>query len=141
MWRKTPAFGGLLGTLLIPGCVPTLCGCTPPVPLAILAVEGPTLGLSGIAGTELPGLITAAVRFSDGTGVAGVEVTFTVDVPGATATPASATTDATGRARTTWRLGSTIGQQRLTISVKPGGGFYIANPPVTVVALAEAAPS
>ena len=48
MWRKTLAFGGLLGTLLIPGCVPTLCGCTPPVPLAILAVEGPTLGLSGL---------------------------------------------------------------------------------------------
>ncbi|MBK6489826.1 MAG: Ig-like domain-containing protein [Gemmatimonadetes bacterium] len=95
----------------------------------------------GIAGTELPGVITAAVRFSDGTGVAGVEVTFTVDVPGATATPASARTDATGRARTTWRLGSTVGQQRLTISGKPGGGFYSANPPVTVVALAEAAPS
>jgi len=138
MWRTTLAVGGLLGTLLIPGCVPTVCGCSPPPPIATLAVEGPTQGLSGIAGAELPGLITVAVRLSGGTGVAGVAVTFAVDAPGATTTPSSATTDATGRARTTWRLGSTVGQQRLTISAAPGGGYNITNPAVTVVAFAGA---
>jgi len=64
----------------------------------------------------LPSQVTAIVTDSVGNPVPGVNVTFTPG-NGGSVQPASAVTDATGKASATWTLGSALGNQTLTAAV------------------------
>lgn len=61
---------------------------------------------------------------SDGIPVPGTLVQFQVQ-NGGSASPASATTDAAGRARTTWTLGALTGTQGLNVSIQNAPLFTV----------------
>ncbi|MBK8247972.1 MAG: Ig-like domain-containing protein [Gemmatimonadetes bacterium] len=72
-------------------------------------------GLTGVAGTALADRIEFRVLDAGNQPLAGVSVTFGASGSGAV-DPASATTDASGVARTRWTLSRTIGANTLTAS-------------------------
>jgi hypothetical protein len=72
-------------------------------------------GQTQAAGTQLSKSITVKTVAQDGVPVAGVPLTFAASGGGA-ATPAIATTDASGAASVSWKLGTVVGQQTLTIT-------------------------
>ena len=95
-------------------------------------------GQTGPPGEALSVLLAVRVTDSFGNPVPGVPVQFTPDPGSGTVAPASATGQADGLAETTWTLGGTTGQQRVTAtaaeasvaftataSPAPGGGFHI----------------
>ena len=69
---------------------------------------------SGLVSTALTTPITVQVRSATGVAVPGAVVTFAVTTGGGTVSPAVISTDASGRAQTTWTLGATTGQQTVT---------------------------
>ena len=71
---------------------------------------------SATVGTLLPQPLVAKVSASDGVGVGGVNVSFAVASGGGSVATASAVTDASGVAQTTWTLGSIVGAQTVTAS-------------------------
>ena len=108
-----------------------------PVPTNLAVVSGS--GQSGVVGkpsqVALPQPIVVRVTAADGLGVAGVPVTFAA-ANGGTVTPATATTDATGQAQASWRLGSTPGAQTATASATG-----LTGSPVTFSATATKLPA
>lgn len=106
------------------------CGDKPTQPpatgMAVLTGDGQT----GTPGTRLTDSIMVAVTDPEGRPAAGVPVSFAATGSG-TAVPAVDTTDATGTARTTWRLSLAEGDQTLTATA-PG------RDPVTAHATAKA---
>ncbi|NNF37411.1 MAG: hypothetical protein HKN71_01995, partial [Gemmatimonadetes bacterium] len=72
----------------------------------------------------LPDQVSVVVRDAQGVGVSGVDVTFTPDE--GSVDPMVATTDASGVARTTWTLGSTIGTQTLQVSTTALGPLTVS---------------
>ncbi len=74
-------------------------------------------GQSGTVGSSLPKPFAVQVLASDGVGVGGVSVSFSVAASGATVSPAAATTDAQGNASTTMKLGTLAGPQTFTATV------------------------
>jgi hypothetical protein len=78
-------------------------------PVNVLADSGG--GQSGPAGALLPTPLVARVVASDGLGVPDQWVRFTVAAGGGSLSVDSALTDAAGRARTQWTLGSVVGNQ------------------------------
>lgn len=100
----------LAAALLIPACFhapPT----APATATSIELVSGS--GQSGTPGYRLDNEVTVRVRDDAGHPMAGVVVTFSPDDPFAYAEPAIDTTDQDGVARTAWRLGAFLGEQRL----------------------------
>ncbi len=73
-------------------------------------------GASGAPGELLTGPLVVRVTNAAGNGLQGKQVTFT-STTGATFDPATASADASGRARTTVRLGSWVGAQTVVARV------------------------
>jgi hypothetical protein len=71
---------------------------------------------SGTAGRALPKMVQVIVRDGFGNPIPKVPVRFSVAT--GKAFPAQGTTDASGRASTTWTLGPARGKQTLTATVK-----------------------
>lgn len=107
----------------------TLVSFSPPA--ATFTVTGGD-GQTGIAGLQLPGLLTVQARAADGLGVPGVRVTFRALSGGQVLNP-DAITDANGFARTPAILGPTAGLQAFEATM-PG------LPPVAFQARAEVGP-
>lgn len=98
------------------------CGeTTVSVPLAAARVEAVgSSTLSGTAGQLLTDPIDVRVLASDNEPLAGITVSFAVTSGAGSVSPASATTDANGVARTRWTLGRTAGANVLTASAGQG---------------------
>ena len=73
-------------------------------------------GQKATVGAPLANPVVVQVTASDGVGVGGVPVTFAVATGGGSVGSASAVSDGSGFAQTTWRLGSAVGAQTLTAS-------------------------
>jgi hypothetical protein len=104
------------------------------VPLATAIVASSGSGQSGLAGTTLANPLVAFVTAADGLGVGGVTVTFAVASGGGSVGSATAITNSTGLAQTTWKLGSATGTQTVTASAGSLSGS-----PVTFSATARSA--
>ena len=79
---------------------------------AIAAQSGS--GQTATVGVQLPQPLVVKVSASDGVGVGGVTVGFAVAAGGGSVGTASAVTDGSGVAQTTWKLGSSVGAQSVT---------------------------
>jgi hypothetical protein len=86
-----------------------------PVPGSITVLGGE--GQRGPVSRPLPVPVIAQIVSRTGRPMPGVAAAFHSPSPGASAEPASDTSDARGMVRTTWRLGDTPGRQQLLISV------------------------
>ncbi len=91
-------------------------------------------GQTGVVGATLAQALTVKVAASDGVGVAGVPVSFSVASGGGSVSSGSATSDANGLASTSWKLGTTVGPQSVTASAGALSGS-----PITFGATATAA--
>jgi hypothetical protein len=100
------------------------------VPSALVLVSG--AGQTANVNASLGNPVVVRVTGNDGLGLDGVSVSFAAQNGGAVATP-SATTDASGNAQTTWRLGPAPGTQSL-IATSAG----LTGSPLTVTATARA---
>jgi hypothetical protein len=83
----------------------------------IVADSGATPQQSARVNTTLATVIVVRVTASDGLAAPGVVVQFQTQSSGS-ASPNNATTDAAGRARTTWTLGSATGTQSMNVSIQ-----------------------
>jgi hypothetical protein len=83
---------------------------------AIVLVAG--TNQRALAGRALPQAVVVRATNRRGTAAAGKRVTFRVPDGQGSVDPASATTDADGRARTSWTLGADPGRQTLYASVE-----------------------
>jgi adhesin/invasin len=103
------------------------CGETGPSeqipPAAVTNVTG--VPLSGPAGEALAERVVVRVEDAAQNPLPGVTVTFSVSATGASVDPASVVTDDRGEARTRWTLGTTPGQQTLTVSTSGGASLQI----------------
>ena len=88
-------------------------GSNSPANLTVISGNGQV----GLVGTLLSQPLVVKVTNSSGTTISGIVVTFTVASGAATVTPTTATTDATGQAKTTVTLGSTAGTVSILASV------------------------
>ena len=79
---------------------------------SLRVVEGD--GQRGVREATLPAPVVFAVLDAGGRGVPGAEVSFSTASGNGRADPGSATTDARGRAQTSWTLGAPLGAQTLT---------------------------
>ncbi|HXD23667.1 MAG TPA: Ig-like domain-containing protein, partial [Gemmatimonadaceae bacterium] len=84
---------------------------------AKLIVPDSGFGQTGIIGTQLANQITVRVIDTVGNGVPGKTVTFGTTSGSGSVNPTSFTTDANGRARTTWTLGPNPGVDTATAAV------------------------
>jgi hypothetical protein len=112
---------------------------TKSVTLTATAVTGPPTALLVLAGNGQTASATQrapvapVVQVSDGNfGVAGLTVTFAVTGGGGTVTPATAVTDADGRAGTVWRMGPDAGANAITATAS---GLPVATLGATAVPL------
>jgi adhesin/invasin len=103
------------------------CGETGPSeqlpPAAVTNVTG--IPLVGTAGETLPERVVIRVEDAAGNPLPGVSVTFAVSATGAVVNPATTITDGQGEARTRWTLGSTPGQQTLTVTAGGSASLQI----------------
>ncbi|MBL8960443.1 MAG: Ig-like domain-containing protein, partial [Gemmatimonadetes bacterium] len=103
---------GAVALALLAGCGET----TASAPLGAARVSALSAsGLTGVAGTALADRVEVRVLDSGNQPLAGISVTFSASGSGAV-DPASATTDASGIARTRWTLSRTAGANTLTVS-------------------------
>ncbi|MBI4539705.1 MAG: Ig-like domain-containing protein [Gemmatimonadetes bacterium] len=84
-------------------------------PASVVKVSGD--GQQATVGTALPAPLVVEVRDQFGNRVRGEAVSFVVTVGAGTASPATTQTDTSGRASTTWTLGTAAGTQRLEARV------------------------
>ena len=82
----------------------------PRTPTTVLKISG----AHGVAGATLPFVVE--VQDEKGLGFSGVPVTFSVTAGGGHLSPSTATTDGTGRARSTLTLGGTPGEHTVQVS-------------------------
>ena len=133
-WRLGTTAGPNIVTATVAGIAPvtfTATG-TAAAPASIAKVSGETQ--SAAVGTALPQPFVIRVVDVHGNPVPGVTVSFAATTQGATVSPASAATDADGRAGTTLTLGPTPGVN--TVSATAG-----ALPPQTFTATARPGPA
>lgn len=76
---------------------------------------------TGQAGARLNGALVVEVLDEDDRALPGVAVQWSVASGGGSVDPATATTDGSGRASTSWTLGSTVGAQRVNASATGAG--------------------
>jgi hypothetical protein len=90
----------------------------PPAPLVPASIS-PAGGVdqNGAAGVPLADSVVVLVSASSGQPVPDVTVTWTVTSGGGSVSPSTSLTDASGRARTQWTLGTTPGQNLLNAQV------------------------
>lgn len=98
---------------------------------AIAASSGS--GQTAFANASLTNPLVVLVTAGDGLGVGGVTVNFAVATGGGSVGSASAVTNASGFAQTTWKLGSAVGTQTVTASASG-----LTGSPVTFTATAKA---
>jgi alpha-tubulin suppressor-like RCC1 family protein len=102
-----------------------------PVVVQIAAGSGQT----GVVGAALAVPVEVSVANEQGEAVVGVRVQFQPAPGEGSVSPASATTDAQGRAATQWTLGTMAGEQRLTASAGSASIEFVATanagPPIT----------
>lgn len=112
------------GSLVVALAILTACGETGPserlAPASVTNVTG--IPLTGPAGEALAERVVVRVADAAGNPLPGVTVTFAVTASGSVVDPATVVTDDQGEARTRWTLGSTPGQQTLTVTA---GGITI----------------
>lgn len=118
--RRTPA-ARRVGIFLCVAAVGAFASCdngpTGPRPPAQVSVESGG-DQSGPAGAALPAPVVVRVLDARGRAASGIETRFLVVSGGGSVTPAVDTTDAEGRASTTWTLGSVAADsQRLEVQV------------------------
>jgi hypothetical protein len=109
--------------LIAAAAVITACGSSGTEPggtssgnaAAIAKVSGE--GQTGLIGTQLSTPLTVKVTTSAGAAVKGALVNFAVASGAASVTPTSATTDSSGVAKTSVKLGTTAGAVQITASV------------------------
>jgi adhesin/invasin len=106
---RTSLVGAVLGTLVLAACGET--SVNTPLPAARMEAVGGQP--QGVAGAPLP--VEIQVFSADDQPLPGAALTFAAS-NGGTVSPASATSDGDGIARTTWTLGQTAGQQTLTVT-------------------------
>lgn len=85
------------------------------LPARTLAVQSGNAQIGAVSAALAQPLVVKATA-NDGVGVAGVSVTFAVVTGGGSVGSATATTDASGLASTTWTLGAESGAQSVTAS-------------------------
>ena len=122
--------------LLAVAALITGCNKTPePVPtiVSLLMVSGS--GQSGFVGSVLLDPLVVRAIDQDGVPVSGMEVNWTIVTGGGVATPAEGVSDPDGLVSTTLRLGSTLGTQTVSATLRGGGQ------PVTFNATATPAPA
>jgi hypothetical protein len=113
---RTP-HAGLLPALL--AALFALAGCDstdPPGPPAALAAAGGN-AQQGAVGVALSDTLVLEVKDARGRAVPNIPVTWAVASGGGTVTAHAPATDAVGRARATWRLGTGAGDQTATATV------------------------
>ena len=86
-----------------------------PVPTSIVAVSG--TNQNALAGRPLAAPLTVRVLSMRGKAIPGIPVHFTTGDGHGNLSPATATTDSLGRARTAWTLGPIPGRNRLNARV------------------------
>ena len=106
---RTILVGAGLGILVLSACGET--SVNTPLPAARMEAVGGAP--EGAAGAPLP--IEIQVFSADDQPLPGAALTFAAS-SGGSVSPASATSDGDGIARTTWTLGETAGQQTLTVT-------------------------
>ncbi len=107
---RTALLGSVIAFVALAGCGETTIN----IPLPAARVEAvATTALRGPAGGVLPNPVEVRVFGSDNQPLPGATVTFSA-ANGGSVTPASATTDGNGIARTQWKLGNTAGPNVLT---------------------------
>jgi len=107
-WRRLTGLFAL-------ACIAASCSEQAPVtPTEISLVSGDTQ--SGIAGAQLATPLTVRVLGSDGRGMQGVSVNFSVMSGGGSVAGNSQTTDAEGVASVAWTLGTTAGPNQVAAS-------------------------
>jgi hypothetical protein len=110
-WRRASALMPLMGLALL---AVAACDSTgPPGPPAALAAVGGN-GQQGAAGAALPDTLILEVKDARGRLVPNVSVTWAVAAGGGSVTGLAPNTDAAGRARSLWRLGTGAGGQTVT---------------------------
>ena len=85
------------------------------IPHSLTKVSGD--GQQGLAGEQLAAPFVVSVLDQEGSAFAGAVVTFSVTAGGGTLAATTATTDASGRARTTLTLGSELGTNTVAATV------------------------
>ena len=98
----------------------------------IIAQSGNTQ--TGVVGTALAQPVVVKVAATDGVGVGGATVNFSVASGGGSVANSSVVSDANGLAQTTWKLGTATGTQSVTAS-----SGSLTNSPLTFTATAQAA--
>src|SRR5687768_8415027 len=113
----------------------TACGSDdnvnePPPPEPAILEPAAAVPVTGTVGDQVPVIVTVLTTPSR-TPVANTPVTFAITSGGGSVSPATATTDAAGRAQVTWTLGNAPGENvltatredktlRFTVSTQPG---------------------
>jgi adhesin/invasin len=87
----------------------------PPVPSTLVATS--ETSVSGTVGEAIAAPLSVKVTDAKGKNAGGIAVTFAVAEGGGTLSQPAATTDGSGVATTSWRLGDRAGTQRVTASV------------------------
>jgi alpha-tubulin suppressor-like RCC1 family protein len=108
----------LLGAAMLAGCGGDAAGPDDDGRTSALQVAAGT-GQRAAVTAALPQPLTVVALGADGEPVAGAVVQFTVSANGGSVSPSSATTDAQGRASTTWTLGTAAGGH--TVTARAGG--------------------
>lgn len=125
--HRAPAAAALaLTALLLTSCGDDTPKEPAPRATALLPVDGAPR--SGTAGTALTQPFVVKVTDQNGQPFANVPVTFAVTAGGGSVTPATATTDAQGTARTTLTLGPAVGLNTVTATATRDGTPLIGSP-------------
>ena len=127
--RRPLLLSALAGGLLILGCGKS--GTEPAATAAVAKVSGDAQG--ALAGQALALPLVVQVNAASGGPMTGATVTFAVASGGGSLGTASAVTDVSGQAQTTWTLGAAVGTQTVNATT-PG-----AASPATFTATAQPA--
>jgi hypothetical protein len=105
-------------------CVPVLsCDSTTVITVASMSATSATL--TGTVGQGVT--VSVTVTGSDGAPYAGAVVTFSVTSGGGSVSPATAASNSSGRATTTWTLGQSVGTQTLSASLEGYSATFTAD--------------
>jgi hypothetical protein len=113
-WTLGTTAGTNTITVTVAGLTPLTITATGTAASASKVTAAPSNVATAKAGDVIASPVVFAVQDQYGNGVANQPVTFTVTAGGGSVTPSTATTDASGNASTTWRLGNRGGTQTLS---------------------------
>ncbi|MBW7934709.1 MAG: hypothetical protein H3C62_14100, partial [Gemmatimonadaceae bacterium] len=125
-WTLGTTAGTNTLTVTVAGLTPITISATGTPGSPSKVTSSATNVLSARAGDVLSSPTSFSVADQFGNGIANQAVTFTVTAGGGSVTPASTTTNASGVASTTWRLGNRGGTQTLTATAGSNSGTFTA---------------